>query len=107
MTIDQKQSEDQSGIWTSSHVGGQINFYVVMSSYLNGYINDDNNILVHFLETLYQINVDKTSGFEVSGIKADRTVATDGGQTELQYVEEISAYQCNDEFLLNCKILLP
>ena len=72
LAINQEDIESDSGIWTSSMDGGQIRFCVDTSLFLK---DDNEDVLMNFHETVYIINVDKTTDFELEDIVAERTDA--------------------------------
>ena len=76
LAINQEDIENDSGIWTSTDNGGQIKFCVIMSLFLK---HDNEDVLMNFHETVYSINVDMTTDFELEDIVAERTAARDGG----------------------------
>ena len=95
LAISQEDIESNTGIWTSSIDGGQIRFCVVMSLFLK---HDNEDVLMNFHETVFTINVDKTTGFELENIVAERTGAHDGGSELIDYEENITAFQCDDDY---------
>ena len=97
LAISQEDIENDASIWTSSINGGEIRFCVVMSLFLK---HDNEDVLMNFHETVYRINVDKTSDFELVDIVAERTGAQDGGSEFIDYEENITAFQCNDDYTM-------
>ena len=91
-------------IWTetSNGDGGQIKFCVVMALIIR---DNNNNIGMNFLNTEYKIDVDKTSAFTVTNIVAEHLANRDGGRGTIDYEEEITAFQCNDDYSKN--VLVP
>lgn len=88
------QSSVQLGnLWSANSTGGDVDFCVKLSMYSNS----SNGILFNFIETIYKIQVDLTTGFSTA-IDVIRTEAGDGGVETIDIDENITAYQCNDTF---------
>lgn len=95
VAINQTEIESKgSAVWTPSTTGGDIKFCMVVNLW-DGAIG---STLVNFLETLYTVNVDRTSGFKLESIDSSRTEAKSGGNNDITNDEEIDAYLCNDNF---------
>ena len=82
-----------SNLWTANSTGGDANFCLKLSMYTNS----SNGILFNFIETIYNIQVDLTTGFSTT-IDVVRTQAGDGGVDTIDVDENITAYQCNDTY---------
>ena len=95
LAINQQKIEDNSDVWTSSINGGQIKFCVVMSLLMK---DGDENVVVNFLDTVYTINVDQTTGFTEDDIATERTAARDSRTEEIDYEVDIIVFQCNDDY---------
>jgi len=61
--------ENNEMVWAPSTDGGAIEFCVVLGLYLD----TQRTILLYFLETVFKIGVDMTSGFEITTIDIIRT----------------------------------
>ena len=84
----------QSGnLWTGNSTGGNVNFCVKLGLYSNS----SGGILINFIDTIYKIEVDLTTGFSTT-VNVDRTVASDGGVERIDVDQNITVYQCNDSF---------
>jgi len=84
-----------SNLWTSNAIGGEANFCMKLSLYSNDPSNS--GILFNFLEAIYKIEVDLTTGFSTA-VDIVRTVAGDGGLETIDIDENITVYQCDDSF---------
>lgn len=84
----------QSNLWTANKTGGDAEFCIRLSLYTS---SSSNPILFNFLEIIYAIQVDLTSGFSTS-IDIVRTVAGDGGVDTIDTEENITVYQCDDSY---------
>ena len=87
----------QSNLWTANTTGGDAEFCIRLSLYSSSSSSTSSSdpILFNFLETVYAIQVDLTSGFSTS-IDIVRTVAGDGGVDAIDTEENITVYQCDD-----------
>jgi len=83
-----------SSIWNTTATGGEINFCLGMSLFLD----ESKNVLVNFLNTQFKTYVDKTSGFNIATIDTVRTSADGGGDTNINYEEDIDAFQCDNSY---------
>jgi len=93
-TYNQTEVEN-SDIWTANMTGGYSKFCIKVSNYLEE--DDDFSREIHFLEVKYEIQVDSLTDFNAT-IDVARIDATDGGIEEINYEEEITVYQCKDNF---------
>jgi len=82
-----------SNLWTASSTGGDVDFCVKLGLYSNS----SGGILLNFIETIYNINVDLTAGFSTA-VDVLRTAAGNGGVEKIITDENITVYQCNDSF---------
>jgi len=82
-----------SNLWTANSTGGDVDFCLKLSLYTNS----SNGILFNFIETIYNIQVELTTGFSTTA-DVVRTQAGDGGVGIIDVDENITAYQCNDTF---------
>ena len=82
-----------SNLWTASITGGDVDFCVKLSLYSNS----SGGILLNFIETIYNIEVDLTAGFSTTA-EVLRTAAGNGGVERIMTDENITVYQCNDSF---------
>jgi len=82
-----------SNLWTANSTGGDVDFCIKLSLYSNS----SNGILFNFVETIYKVQVDLTSGFSTN-VDVVRTAANDGGAEIIDVEEDILAYQCDDAF---------
>jgi len=87
---------ESSSIWTANKTGGYSEFCIRVSNYLEEG-SDPFAREIHFLEIEYKIEVDSLTDFNAS-ITVDRIDATDGGTEEINYEEEITVYQCEDDY---------
>ena len=92
LEIDQTAIEG-STMWTKTKEGGHINFCVKMSLFAD----QNKSILINFLATQFEIDVNMQSGFSIERI-IERDSPSDGGSKYLDYKDTIAAYQCNDSF---------
>ena len=83
-----------SEIWTNTTSGGEIEFCILASLFLT--LAKEH--VIDFLETKVKVNVDRTSGFELDSIQTSRTAAGLARENDINTVEAIDVYQCNDEF---------
>jgi len=84
---------ESSSVWTSSTDGGTIDCCVVLSLYLD----TEKTILMHFLETVFEIQVDKTSDFEIIQVDTVRTGPTVEKQ-EIDFGEQLKAFICDGSY---------
>lgn len=85
-----------SNLWTANSTGGSVKFCIALDLYSNAK-NESDRILFHFMETVYKIEVDLTTGFSTS-VDLIRTDAGDGGVDVINVNETITAYQCDDSY---------
>jgi len=83
----------ESNLWTSNSNGGIAEFCFKLGLYSNS----SGGILLNFLETIYQIQVDLITDFSTD-IDVVRTVAGDGGLKTINVDENVIVYQCNDTY---------
>ena len=89
-------SVETSDIWTANKTGGYSEFCIKVRNFLE----EDGNPLsreIHFLEVKYKIEVDFLTDFNAT-IDVARIDATDGGVEEINYEEEITVFQCKDDY---------
>ena len=89
-------SVQRSDLWTANKTGGYSEFCIKVRNFLE----EDGNPLarqIHFLEVKYRIEVDSLTDFNET-ITVDRIDATDGGVEEINYEEEITVFQCKDDY---------
>jgi hypothetical protein len=87
---------ESSDLWTANKTGGYSEFCIRV----NNYLEEDNNPFareIHFLEVKYRIEVDSLTDFN-NTITVDRIDATDGGTEFINYEEEITVFQCDDDY---------
>jgi len=84
-----------SNLWTANSTGGDVDFCIKLSLYTNTNVSDQ--ILFNFIETVYKVEVDLTTGF-TSSVDVIRTEAGDGGVEVIDVNENITAFQCNDAY---------
>lgn len=83
-----------SNLWTANSTGGDVDFCIKLSLYTN---TTSDRILFNFVETIYKIQVDLTTGF-TSAVDVIRSEAGDGGVEVIDTNENITAFQCDDTF---------
>lgn len=83
-----------SNLWTANTTGGDVDFCIKVSLFSNTTLD---SILFNFIETIYKIQVDLTTGFSTS-VDLVRTAAGDGGVETIDLDENITVYQCNDTY---------
>jgi len=89
------QSQVQSSnLWTANTTGGDVDFCIKVSLFSNSTFDSK---LFNFIETIYKIQVDLTTGFSTS-VDIVRTSAGEGGTQIIDVDENITVYQCNDTF---------
>ena len=95
IAIDQTTIEDNSAIWSNTTDGGQIQFCVRMTLLMQ---SDEEDIAINVDEARYTINVDKTTGFDLTDITLERTAIRVGGTVDIDYEVNIAAFQCEDNY---------
>jgi len=95
-------SIERNEVWTRNNNEGWIDFCVKMATYSD----TDHEILINSLDTVYRIDVDKTTGFEIEDINivgsesADidmvRKIARDGKGEDMKQDTRVVAFQCDD-----------
>jgi len=93
---------ESSDIWTANKTGGYSEFCIRVSNYLPTEVTGADPFYreIHFLEATYRIEVDSLTDFNTT-IDVFRINATDGnadGTEFIDYEEEITVYQCGDDF---------
>lgn len=83
-----------SNLWTANTTGGDADFCIKVSLFSNSTLGSK---LFNFIETIYKIQVDLTTGFSTS-VDIVRTSAGDGGVQTIDLDENITVYQCDDTF---------
>ena len=83
-----------SNIWTANSAGGDVDVCVKLSLFSN---SSSGGMLISFIETIYKIKVDLTTGFSTT-VDLIRTAAHDGGIERIVTNENITVYQCDDNF---------
>ena len=83
----------ESNIFSANPTGGDVNFCITLGLYSN----TSNGILFNFIETIYKIEIDLTTGFSTT-VDLSRTNAGDGGVERINIDENITVYQCNDMY---------
>jgi len=83
-----------SSLWSANTTGGDVDFCLKLSLYSNS----SNGILFNFIETIYKIEVDLTTGFSTQ-VDAIRTASGDGGVETIDIDENVTVYQCNDSYV--------
>jgi len=89
-------SIEESDLWTANKTGGNVEFCVKVRNFLEE-DGDPFGREIHFLEVTYRIEVDSLTNFNHT-IDIIRTDATDGGVEKIDYEEDITVYQCKDNY---------
>jgi len=83
----------ESNLWSGNLTGGDVDFCVTLGLYTNA----SNGTLFNFIETVYKIEVDFTTGFSTT-VDVVRTESGNGGVEIIDINENITVYQCSDTY---------